>query len=139
MKGPIPKRSDQRRRQGSSGPELKTAPAAPVYEPPRAEESWHPLMQEWYRSLGTSGQSVFMEPSDWATARIAAFTMSQELAGGAVSASMLREFMAVANQLMTTEGARRRLRVELQRGPRAVEDRESDEVMDTYRGMFDPS
>ena len=82
----------------------------------------------------------FYEPSDWEMARLAAHVMSQELnSGEAVKAATLKEFQAMANNLMTTEGARRRLRVELQRGPRAVEDRESDEVMDTYRGMFDPS
>lgn len=140
MKGPVPKRSDQKRhRVKSQGPVLKTAPASPVFDPPPAEESWHPLMREWYRSLGESGQSAFMEPSDWATARIAAFALSQELAGGSVSAAMLREFMAVASQLMTTEGARRRLRVELQRGPQVVEDREAEDVMKAYRGLLDPS
>lgn len=137
MKGPVPKRSDQKRhRVKSQGPELKTAPAAPVFTPPPAEKSWHPLMQEWYESLIVSGQSAFFEPSDWATARLAAFSMSQELNSGEVRAAMLREFMAIANNLMTTEGARRRLRVELQRGPQSVEDDESVSVMAGYKEMF---
>lgn len=140
MPGPVAKRSDQRRRKNKpSGPELVTAEAAPVFTPPPADESWHPLMRDWYDSLFTSGQAVFYEPSDVETARLAASIMSQEIEGGSVRAAVWKEFNATAIRLMTTEGDRRRLRVELQRGPKGVADEEADEVMDNYRELFGPS
>lgn len=138
MAGPVGKRSDQRRRRNKpEGPQLVVAPAAPAVTVPEPSEAWHPLMVDWYRSLMSSGQSAFYEPSDWEMARLAAHVMSQELnSGEAVKAATLKEFQAIANNLMTTEGARRKLRVELQRGPQVVKDDESGSVMAGYKEMF---
>ena len=138
MPGPVGKRSDQRRRRNKpDGPQLVVAPAAAEVVAPEPSEAWHPLMVDWYRSLMNSGQSSFYEPSDWEMARLAAHVMSQELnSGEPVKAATLKEFQAMANNLMTTEGARRRLRVELQRGPQSVEDDESVSVMADYKEMF---
>lgn len=89
---------------------------------PRVSPHWHPLMKDWFRSLKESGQSQFYEASDWQTARLLAEVMSQELnSGEPVKASMLGEFNRAAASLMTTEGERRRLRVELQ-SPQADQD-----------------
>lgn len=138
MAGPPPKRSDQRRRRNApDGPALVVAPAAPAVKVPEASESWHPLMVDWYRSLVDSGQSSFYEPSDWEMARLAAHVMSEELnSGEPVKAATLKEFQAMANNLMTTEGARRKLRVELQRGPSGVVKDGSESVMADYKEMF---
>lgn len=127
MKGPIPKRSDKRLGHGGkSRQEVTKAPAGPVFDPPPASKSWHPLMIEWYESLSRSGQAQFLEESDYAVAQIAAYSMSQEIASGAVSAAMLREFMSVAGSLLSTEGDRRRLRVELERVEDVEESRRED-------------
>lgn len=138
MPGPVGKRSDQRRRRNKpEGAQLSVAPAAPEVEVPEPSDSWHPLMVDWYRSLINSGQSSFYEPSDWQMARLAAHIMSQELnSGELVKAATVKEFQAIANNLMTTEGARRKLRVELQRGPQSVVEDESVSVMADYKEMF---
>ena len=91
-------------------------------------------MKDWFRSLKESGQSQFYEASDWQTARLLAEIMSQELnSGEPVKAAMLGEFNRAAASLMTTEGERRRLRVELQ-APQAQEDGgKVVSIMDRYR------
>lgn len=127
MPGPPPKREDQRRRRNKNPDGLTTVTAAGGKrgELPRVSPHWHPLMKDWFRSLKESGQSQFYEASDWQTARLLAEVMSQELnSGEPVKASMLGEFNRAAASLMTTEGERRRLRVELQ-SPQADQDDET--------------
>lgn len=143
MPGPPPKRSDQRRRRNKpdeSQPNLtvvKDDAPRPVVKAPRVSPAWHPLMKDWFRSLKQSGQARFYEPSDWQTARLLAEVMSQELNNGeGVKASMLAEFNRAAASLMTTEGERRRLRVELQAADGDVVDDESSSVMSHYKELF---
>lgn len=144
MSGPPPKRQAQRRRRNKpEGPTLVSVPAGaaasadPKTKVPRVSPSWHPLMKDWFRSLKESDQSVFYQSSDWQTARLLAEVMSQELnSGEGVKASMLAEFNRAAASLMTTEGERRRLRVELSAGASGSEaDEESSSVMATYKEM----
>ncbi|WP_197688731.1 hypothetical protein [Corynebacterium belfantii] len=140
MPGPVPKRSDQRRRRNKDATGLhivKDLPATAKAKPPRVSPNWHPLMKDWFRSLKESGQSAFYEPSDWQTARLLAEVMSQELnSGEAVKASMLAEFNRAAAALLTTEGERRRLRVELQAGESSAGDDVVVSTMENYRNMF---
>ena len=143
MPGPPPKRSDQRRRRNKpdeSQPKLtvvKDDAPRPAAKAPRVSPSWHPLMKDWFRSLKRSGQARFYEPSDWQTARLLAEVMSQELnSGEGVKASMLGEFNRAAASLMTTEGERRRLRVELQAAGADSVDDEASSVMSQYKEMF---
>ena len=127
MKGPIPKRSDKRLGHGDkSRGEVTKAAAGAEFDPPPASSSWHPLAIAWYESLSRSGQAQFLEESDFAVAQVAAYAISQEIASGAISAAMLREFMSVAGSLLSTEGARRRLRVELGRVEDVEESRRED-------------
>ena len=143
MPGPPPKRSDQRRRRNKPDESqanltvVKDDAPRPVVKAPRVSPSWHPLMKDWFRALKQSGQARFYEPSDWQTARLLAEVMSQELNNGeGVKASMLAEFNSAAASLMTTEGERRRLRVELQAADGAVVDDESSSVMSHYKELF---
>lgn len=141
MPGPPPKRSSQRRRRNKPALEIVSNDSSVVPKPvkvPRVSPSWHPLMKDWFRSLKTSGQSAFYQESDWQTARLLAEVMSQELnSGEGVKASMLSEFNRAAASLMTTEGERRRLRVELAAGePVQQVDDEAASVMTSYKDMF---
>jgi hypothetical protein len=115
-RGPVPKRSDQRRRQNK--PEtpitIGPGPAAP-FLPPAADPGWHDLAQEWYQSLARSGQAVYYQPSDWATARYVAEAMSRNLGNSRFSAQLFAAVMGAMTELLTTEGARRRVRIELER------------------------
>ena len=116
MPGPVPKRSDQRRRRNRpSGPDLVRGAAGPAPDIPPVQDHWHPIAQEWYRSLSESGQSQYYEASDWATAVFVAEAMSRNLLQGRFSAQLFASVMSAMSDLLTTEGARRRARIELER------------------------
>ena len=122
-RGPIPKRDDQLRRPRSPAARATTpTPSASVVPVPAADESWHPLAHEWYASLAASGQACYYEPSDWAVARVWAEVLSRQLATDRISAVMVQAWAGSASELLTTEGARRRARVEL--GRRTIVDQD---------------
>jgi hypothetical protein len=113
---PVPKRSTERRRRNLEGrPERSTYRGGPVVAPPPSEE-WHPVARRWYDALGESGQSVYYEPSDWATAFYVAEAMTRNLNGGArFSAQLFASVMSAMTSLLATEGERRRARLEIER------------------------
>lgn len=117
MSGPVPKRSDQRRRRNTTdGPAVIKADAGAAPDMPEADETWHPIASTWYEALATSGQAQFYEASDWATAYYVAEAMSRNLANEKrFSAQLFQAVMSAMTDLLTTEGARRRARVELER------------------------
>lgn len=136
--GPVPKRTDQRRRQNADPfGGVTTAPGAAEVEVPEADKGWHPLAARLYQALEDSGQSAFYEPSDWAIAALICEDISRALKPtpmidaegnivldkngdimmrtlpmrGASISAYLRAFQS----LLATEGDRRRLRLELER------------------------
>jgi hypothetical protein len=121
--GPIPKRSEERRRRNKDdGPELIQAPAGqPKGLPDLPEPSplWDPIATDWYLSLRQSGQAAFYEPSDWAVARYAAELMSRVLdcSERGPNGQLVAALNSVMSSLLTTEGDRRRARMELERKP----------------------
>jgi hypothetical protein len=138
MPGPVPKRSDQRRRTNKPEGGITRAPslAAAVPVPP-AEPDWHPMARGWYESLAESGQAVFYQPSDWQTARVWAELLSRQLFTGRTSAQMIAAWSAAATELLTTEGARRRARLELERaGEVDLDEDASVTAIDAYRAQL---
>lgn len=131
--GPVPKRSDQRRRRNKAEGGISTALGASSVAVPEPEPDWHPLARDWFVSLSQSGQSQFYEPSDWQTARIAATAMSRELFRDSIRSTMLAEFMSIAESLLTTEGDRRRVRLELERDSGEPVEDPGVAIMDKYR------
>ena len=132
-RGPVPTRSDQRRRQNKNPEGIATVKAPGVRaEQPPADDSWHSMAREWYQSLAESGQARWYQPSDWQTARVWAELLSRQLASGRPSAQMVAAWQQAAAELLTTEGARRRARVELE-APEVDEDEvASDAALVTY-------
>jgi hypothetical protein len=126
MPGPIPKRSDVRRRVNKPEIPIVSAPTGgePVEAPP-ADPQWHDIARRWYEALGRSGQSCFFEPSDWAHAALVAEAMSRMLTAERMSAQMFAAVDSSSVRLMVTEGDRRRLRVELERRRVVDEDEEA--------------
>lgn len=108
------------------------------------------MARAWYESLAGSGQSVWYEPSDWATAVLVAESISRDLkpqvvgvhpeTGEPVWATIplrgtsLAAYLKAFTALVVTEGDRRRARLELQRGQ--VEPDSSVPSLDDYRGRF---
>lgn len=133
--GPVPKRSSERRRRNKpEGAEVTTVPVAEQQvECPPADDSWHQIARDWYDSLAKSGQAVFYEPSDWATARYVAEAMSRGLQASRFSAQLFAAVSSAMTELLTTEGARRRARLELERGGKGEEKPAGVTVLDDYR------
>ena len=138
-RGPVPKRSSQRRRTNAPDMPITQAAGAAKVPVPKADPDWHPTAKRIYQSLRRSGQAAFYEPSDWAAAYLIAESISRDLnpqfvgvtAGphsepifesiplkGASLAAYLKAFGA----LLMTEGDRRRARVELEREVQVDED-----------------
>ena len=144
-RGPVPKRSSQRRRTNKpeDGIEPTTAPGAVEVPVTKANAKWHPIAKRWFEALAPSGQSAFYEPSDWATAELIAESMSRDLKPQVVGMSetvktdpesgvsytvaepvlaaiplkgaSLAAYLKAMSALLVTEGDRRRVRLELER------------------------
>lgn len=113
-----PKRSHQRHghrtRAELESVDTSQRGSAPI-EWPDPDPEWHPIAAEWFTSLPQSGQVVFFEPSDVAYAKLVAHAMSTNLHQGRFSSQLFVAVMAGANDCLSTEASRRRLRVELQK------------------------
>ncbi|MEV6526878.1 hypothetical protein AB0M43_33600 [Longispora sp. NPDC051575] len=132
-RGPIPKRSDQRRRRNAAEPVTTvTPPAEPVAAPPLGFPA-HELAAAWYASLAESGQALYFEPSDWQAARLLAFDLTRHLNAPRVSAQLLAAVWSAMGDLLTTEAARRRVRMEIERAPDDGADLAGVTALDDYR------
>lgn len=137
VRGPVPKRSDQRRRRNKpeAAPAVVVAMGQQVVKPPTEDRAWHPYAKDWFRALKRSGQAQFYQESDWREAKLVAWLITQELSSPTgARAGMMDVIFSRADALMTTEGARRRLRVELTT-PKIVDDAKEATVsiMEQYR------
>lgn len=99
---------------------------------PDPDPDWHAVATMIYESLPESGQSIFFEPSDWAAAYLICESISRDLSeqyvniGTALEPEMekqkvpmkganLAAYLKGLGELGVTEGARRRLSIELTR------------------------
>jgi hypothetical protein len=145
--GPVPKRTEERRRRNKPDVPTDTVPVTgPVAIPP-AHPHWHKIATQIYESLRSSGQAKFYEASDWAAAYLLAESMSRDLKPqmvafdevrgkvirayvplkGASLAAYLKGFAALG----VTEGDRRRMGIEVERKQKPPLATVS--VMDEYR------
>lgn len=115
-RGPVPKRSTERRRRNKSSVVETVKVDAPASAVPAANPSWHPIAGDWYASLVESGQAIYFEPSDWQAARFVAEVMSKNLKQKRFSSVLFAAVWAAMNDLLTTEASRRRVRMEIERG-----------------------
>ena len=128
MPGPVGKRSDQKHgHRTASELAVDKVPAGSELVWLEPDPEWHTIARSWYDSLAESGQSVFYENSDVATAYYVAEAMSRSLAGARFSGQLFAAIMSSMGDLVVTEGSRRRVKIELQRetgssGPSDVDD-----------------
>lgn len=140
-RGPVPKRSNQRRRRNKESKPTKAKAKTPASKPnriapPRVNGQWHSIAKDWYRSLAESGQAQFFEPSDWQAARLVADELSRYLRSKKRSAMMFSYIWTAMGDLLTTEATRRRLKLEIERElPEEDGDQEAAEIakLDDYR------
>ena len=114
--GRVPKRSAERRRRNKV-PGTEKVQVTGVVKPPATPRGLHPVARRWFASLKESGQSQFYEPSDWAAALYVAEAMTKSLTASSFSAASFGAVWSAMSELLTTEGARRRVRLELERQP----------------------
>jgi hypothetical protein len=130
--GPIPKRSDHRRRRNLDQPAITKINVPEQVEPAGPDLALndpHPLAADWYEALRTSGQAYLFEPSDWAQARVWTEILSRAMKqGDRPSAVFIAAWHPGAAELLTTEGARRRVQIELERQPERDAHRERAEA-----------
>lgn len=116
MPGPVPKRTETRRRRNKpEGAELVKAPSGARVTWPKPDRDWHDGAKAWFLSLEQSGQATFYEQSDVALAAFVATMMSSCLSADRPSAQMVTAVLSAQADLLTTEAARRRARIELER------------------------
>jgi hypothetical protein len=134
-RGPVPKRSDRRVRRNKDGGEVErlAVDGGPVEAPPLGFVT-HDIAMEWYASLAESGQARYFEPSDWQAARVIAHEVGRMLNRREASGQLLSAVWSAMNDLLTTEAARRRVRLELDRGAPA-EDGENAAVIQLRKGL----
>jgi hypothetical protein len=123
VRGPVPKRSDQRVRRnttGEDGLETTTIPAIGEVEAPELAlgVETHPLVVDLWASLPRSAQTRFWEPTDWEYARITLYAVNEMLRHPkGISAMKLTAVNSMLASLLLTEADRRRVRLEIERAP----------------------
>jgi hypothetical protein len=127
-RGPVPKRSDERRRRNNS--KVDTGPNQVGALGPPCPEWVTGLAGRWYDSLRTSGQAVFYVDSDWAVALIVCKAIM--VFEAKASAFMFGQITSAMGSLGATEGDRRRLRIELERVTVDEDEIAAAAAMDAY-------
>lgn len=131
VRGPVPKRSTQRRRTNAPEIPVESVPPAPVadggepWKVPLARGEWHDIAKDWFHALKKSGQAGWFQPSDWMEAYVAAEVLSEMLNAGKISAMLYASWSSHTSRLLVTEGDRRRVRIELERGHKADPDEDA--------------
>jgi len=134
--GPVPKRTDQRRRRNKTDPITKVT-SRPTSQPREPDENWHPVAIQTFNSFSESGQSQFYEPSDWAMLHYGCELMSRGLLADRINGQLVTAVLSIFTDLLATEGSRRRARVELER--EAPAEPASVALMEKYRSAASQS
>ena len=116
-RGPVPKRTEARlghvtKAEKGSRTKIAASGAVPVPETPA---HLHEIAAQWFDSLKESAQSRYYEPSDWAAALLTAEAMTKMLNAKKFSSMAFSAVWSSMTDLLTTEGARRRARIEVER------------------------
>lgn len=116
--GPPPKRSEERIRNNvQEWPVEKVQVTGVVEVPDLGIPDPHPLVEEFWEALKTSGQSKYYEPSDWVYAKLVLTLINSSLIRDRIGAAHLQQFNSMFSNLLVSEGDRRRVRLEIERRP----------------------
>jgi hypothetical protein len=132
--GPVPKRSDARRRRNLEGGSVDKVTTAGAVRIPALPKGTHRIARQWYLALKASGQAQYFEPSDWAVAQLVCEQITRLMAASSLAVSA-RDYQHIAipgsqfagiwtamNDLLSTEASRRRVRLEVERETGAAEE-----------------
>ncbi len=115
-RGPVPKRTDERRRRNKAPGQSKVQTTGAV-RPPATPRGLHPVARRSYASLKDSGQSQFYEPSDWQHARLVTLFLSDALKAPTPDAEMWTVVFGLMDETLDTDAARWRAGIEIERVP----------------------
>ncbi len=136
-RGPVPSRKDElsghRSKDELWGDTVTRAPGAVEVDVPEADPLWDPIAKRLWESMALSGQARFYEPSDWAYAYSVMDDLSYYKQQAKRSGQMLTAINAAMTTLLLTEGDRRRVAMELQRGPAVDADAPNVEDMQSWK------
>lgn len=115
--GPVPKRSTERHPSANSGKVIDKVQAFGVVKKPDLGlgDNVHPIVADFWNSVGESAQARYYEASDWQYFRVALHFLNQLLFKGGPSAQMLTVVNQMLTDLLVSEGSRRRVRMEIER------------------------
>ncbi|WKW87222.1 terminase small subunit [Mycobacterium phage Chargerpower] len=126
-RGPIGKRDEERvRRNVPENPTETVVVHGAVVIPELGDITFngetHPLISDMYEAIKASAAVKYYEPTDWQFARLALYTLNQELIfardlGKPIGAMKLTAINQMLSALLLTEGDRRRVRLEIERAP----------------------
>jgi hypothetical protein len=114
--GPVPKRSEDRIRHDSNV--IDKVHAFGVVRKPDLGlgDDPHPIIVDFWNSVGESAQSRYYEPSDWQYFRVSLHFLNNMLKrNDKASAQMLTVINQMLQDLLVAEGSRRRVRMEIER------------------------
>lgn len=113
MPGPVPKRSDQRRRRNAPAIPIEKVAGAASSQPELGIEV-HGLVADWYAALAQGPEAQFYTPAMWQRARIVARMLDGVLTSGRPSSQMYAALQADMKSLLVDAGELRRLGIEVQ-------------------------
>ena len=115
-RGPVPKRSEERIRRNKPEVEItKIEAGGTVEQPELGLLDPDPMIVDFWDALGKSAQSKYYEHSDWAFARFTLHFADGLLKSSRPSAQMFQGINSALSDLLVSEGARRRVRLEIER------------------------
>ena len=117
MYGPIPKRDSERVRRNKPDVPTEVIEMPGIVDVPDLDiTDPHPMIIDFYNSLAESGQSKYYEPSDWQYARMTMVFLNDLLRSNRINGNILQVVNTMLSNLLVTEGERRRVRMEVERG-----------------------
>lgn len=132
--GPVPKRSEDRIRY--DGNVIDKVHAFGVVRKPDLGlgDNVHPIIEDFWDSVGESAQTRYYEASDWQYLRVSLHFLNQLLRSNKPSAQMLTVVNQMLTDLLVSEGSRRRVRMEIERNT-AKADAEVKNLSDYFQHL----
>ena len=136
-RGPVPKRSEDRKRSNAPEVEVKRGRSGMTesFKRPKANPDWSYAARRLWDDAKRSGHSRFYEPSDWTMAYILCNVLTAFEETGYSNGQMLASINAMSTELLLTEGARRRAGIELVRDDENSEDLAVIEDMEQWAAL----
>lgn len=109
------KRSEERIRRNIEPPTDKLTAFGAVTQPDLDFVDPHPTVVRLWGALGDSAFTKYYEPTDWEMARVTLHFLDGQLKAFKANANMVSVIQSMMNDLLFSEGSRRRVRLEIER------------------------